>query len=86
VTTNDAERINTIRTREDLAKFVKDFSEEYRRNPKSWENDDLQSFLAALAAWIDDMEGYYINQNQPIPVAPEWKTFAQMLTAAKHYE
>ena len=84
--TNEAERIDAINTREDLARFVLDLSEDYRKDPKSWENRDLTSFLTALSGWIMDMDGYFINQNQPVPEAPSWKTLAQMLAAAKQYE
>ena len=80
------DQISSIETHKDLSVFVKELSREYESGPTSWENDDLRSFLGALAAWIDDMEGYYINQNQPVPVRPEWKTFAQMLSAARYYE
>ncbi len=83
---SDAERISTIRTREDLVTFIKELSTNYRDDPKSWENNSLQSFLAALAAWTEDMEGYYLNQARPTPKTPEWKTFAEMLMAAKYYE
>jgi hypothetical protein len=82
----DVEQINRIETREDLARFVKELGKEYKAAPNSWENDSLQSFLAALAAWIEDMDGYYMNQNQPVPATPEWKTFGQMLAAARYYE
>lgn len=74
------ERINMIRTREDLANFVKTLAN------KSWENCNLESFLEALAAWIEDMDGFYLNRNEPAPLTPEWKTFAMMLSAAKRYE
>jgi hypothetical protein len=83
---NDVERVNRIITREDLAKFVKDLSKECQEPSNLWENANLCSFLAALAAWIEDMEGYYLNLNEQAPKTPEWRTFAQMLAAAKYYE
>jgi hypothetical protein len=83
---NNFEQTNWIKTREDLARFVKELCKEYTEVPNSWENDTLQLFLAALAAWTEDMDGYYINQNQPVPTTPDWKTLAQMLAAARSYE
>lgn len=83
---NNVEQANGIKTREDLARFVNELCKEYTEAPNSWENDTLQLFLAALAAWIEDMDGYYINQSQPVPATPEWKTLAQMLAAARYYE
>ena len=82
----DAERINMIETREDLAKFVNNLANDRKNDAKSWENCSLESYLAAIAAWIEDMDGYYLNRNERPPIAPEWKTFAQILAAAKSYE
>jgi hypothetical protein len=75
-----------IRTRNDLVNFLRQLSASYVNDPASWENNDLQSFLEALAAWVADMDGYYLNRNQPIPETPEWKTLAEILLAARHYE
>ncbi len=86
MTMSDTERIAAIQTREDLVAFLKDLSVNYKDDPKLWENNNLQSFLGALAAWAEDMDGYYLNQGRPTPKAPEWKTFAEMLMAAKYYE
>lgn len=77
---------DTIQNREDLVKFLKELSQNYAENPKSWENNDLRSFLSGLAGWVEDMDGYYLNHGQTVPDAPSWKTFAEMLTAAKSYE
>lgn len=77
---------NAIRTREELAAWVKNLSEEFRANPNSWDNNNLESFLDAMAAWIEDMDGYYLNHKQPVPTTPEWKTLALILAAARYYE
>ncbi len=76
----------TIRTKQEFVSFVYDLSQSYKSDPKSWENKDLGTFLEALAAWTDDMEGYYINHKQPVPTQPDWQTIADMLQAAKVYE
>lgn len=65
---------------------VYELSKDYRENPQSWENKDLGTFLEALAAWLEDMDGYYLHQRQPIPEKPDWKNVADMLMAAKLYE
>ncbi|MFE7839602.1 hypothetical protein ACFU53_27175 [Streptomyces sp. NPDC057474] len=38
----------------------------------SWENADLASFLAALAAWIDDADGWYNNATRNLPAGGDW--------------
>jgi hypothetical protein len=83
---NIREQIDGIETREDLARFIRELSKECQADPNSWENNNLESFLEALAGWIEDMEGAYKNQNQPVPATPKWKTFARMLSAARYYE
>jgi hypothetical protein len=75
-----------VTTREDLAAFVASLAREARQLPNTWENTDLQSFLEALAAWINDMDGYFLNQGEPAPEQPSWRTVAQMLAAARTYE
>jgi len=77
---------NSIRTREDFAAFVDALSKDFREHPESWENNDLYRFLEALGAWVQDMDGYYRNLGKPVPQELDWKTFADMLLAAKMYE
>ena len=81
-----ARQVDTIRTREELVDFLREFHTDYRENSGSWENKDLSSFLEALAAWAEDMERYYLNRGESVPNTPEWRTFASLLIAAKMYE
>jgi len=55
-------------------------------NPDAWENNTLESYLEALAAFVRDAEGYYQNRDAPMPNAETWRTIAEVLTAAKMYE
>lgn len=81
-----AEHNDSIRSREDFVAFVKALSKDLHNNPASWENASLERFLEALGAWVEDMDGYYINQGKPVPQQPDWKVAADMLMAAKMYE
>ena len=81
-----AERNNLIRSREDFVAFVRALSKDLRDNPTSWENSNLERYLEALGAWVEDMDGYYLNQGKPVPQQPDWKVAADMLMAAKMYE
>lgn len=81
-----AEHNNSIRSREDFVGFVKALSKDLRDNPASWENANLERYLEALGAWVEDMDGYYTNQGKPVPQQPDWKVAADMLMAAKMYE
>jgi hypothetical protein len=79
-------QIETIHTREDLVRFLEEFSADYRRDPGSWENHTLDRFLDALTSWVEDMDGFYLNRGEPLPVKPDWKIFAHMLMGAAIYE
>jgi hypothetical protein len=80
------ENTKKINTKNDFLSFVHELSQDYYHNPDAWENKDLGSFLEALAAWVEDMEGYYLSQDQAVPERPNWQMVANMLAAAKIYE
>lgn len=44
-----------------------------------WENPDLGRFLVAMHAWTEDM-------GDRVPSEASWRTFANILMAAKIYE
>ena len=52
-------------------------SSPYAANALGWENPSLGSFLDALAAW---------GGSSRISSEPSWRSFAEMLLAAKIYE
>lgn len=82
----NSEQNKSIQSREDFIAFVRGLSKDLKENPQSWENDNLERFLEALGAWVEDMDGYYRNQGKSVPQQLDWKTFADMLMAAKMYE
>src|SRR5947207_12340293 len=75
-----------VRNCEDFVSFVRALLADLKKNPDAWENRNLDSFLDALAAWVEDMDGYYLNAGGPVPEQPTWKTLADMLLAARIYE
>lgn len=80
------ERVAGIKSKTDLVEFVEALAKDLRANPTAWENATLERYLAALASWLEDSDGYYRNQSRPIPVTPSWRDVAEMLIAAKMYE
>jgi hypothetical protein len=80
------ERAATSHTRADLAVFLDDLAGSLATEPDAWENDTLERFLRAWSAWIGDMDGYFANQDRPVPETPSWQLVAQMLLAARVYE
>lgn len=81
-----ADHNQSIRSREDFVAFVKALSNDLQDNPESWENSSLQRFLEALSTWVEDMDGFYLNQGKPVPQQPDWKVVGDILLAAKMYE
>jgi len=82
----NTEQIQNIRSKEDFIKFVGDLIVDLKTNPNNWENRNLGDYLEALQSWTEDMEGYYINTNLPVPENVSWKIFADILMAATMYE
>ncbi len=80
------ELVEKIRSREDLAKFVRALHVSLKEKPGDWENTDLESYLEAIAAWVEDMDGYFKGRGEAVPEPPTWKTLGQILRAAMAYE
>ena len=79
--------IDAISNPTELAIFIKKLRQNLIDDSNSWENINLSDFLDALASWTEDMDGYYKNTDQVERLdQPDWKTFAEMLMAARIYE
>ena len=80
------EQIDKINSKETLCDFVALLRHDLESDGESWENPTLDRFLEAMEAWVREMDGIYTNTGrQPIEI-PTWKTFAEILYAAKIYE
>ncbi len=47
---------------------------------------DLAAYLNSMAAWTEDMDGYYAAKGQVPPEQPSWQAVADMLIGASMYE
>jgi len=77
---------SNLSSRQDLIRFMRSLSQGFTQSPDSWENRDIASYLDAMAAWLEDMDGYYENREQAIPRRPTWRLFGELLLAARYYE
>lgn len=75
-----------VNDRQALAQFILKLAEDLRQHPDRWENVDLGSYLEAMAAWLEDMDGYYANKGMRAPDVPSWGLLAEVLQAARIYE
>jgi hypothetical protein len=67
--------------------FVESLLQDYRTNKDAWENGTLESFLEAMAAYTNDIQGYYDNTSQDVNAdVASWKVFADILKGASMYE
>jgi hypothetical protein len=79
-------KINEINSKEDFVNFVELLISNLKNNPEEWTNKTLSEYLESMSSWTEDMEGYYQNNDMPIPEDINWKVFANILIAAKMYE
>jgi hypothetical protein len=77
---------DSVHDKATLITYLKELSLNFRESPQDWENRDVSAYLDAAAAWIEDMDGFFVNRNEPVPESPSWRLIAQVLTAAKMYE
>jgi len=80
------EIVDNIVTKADFIAFVNLLSEDAKENLGQWDNFNISLYLLGVAGWTGDMEGYFRNNNQPIPEQPTWNLFGHILFAAKFYE
>jgi hypothetical protein len=80
------DQVQQIQSRADFARFVQALLQDWQCRPGDWENQDLGSYLEAVAAWAADMEGHYKNRGEGLPEQPTWKMMGQILLAAQVYE
>jgi hypothetical protein len=73
--------IEQVDSKESFLEFVAALRSDWeaRGREPEWENPDLGRFLEAMQSWTEDMD-------ERVPATPSWRTFADMLYAAKIYE
>ena len=83
------ERLSNIKVtdRQSFIEFIELLHEDYRKNLKSWQNKNLDSFLDAIGRYANDIQGYYDNTNKKVNADdPSWQVFADILKGSKIYE
>ncbi|RQZ17089.1 hypothetical protein DIE15_11370 [Burkholderia sp. Bp9031] len=86
--TIDRKRVAEIKTREDFVDFMADFVKSIR-NGGAIENNTVDSYLEAMASWVEDMDGYYKNMgiaNEVKLDTMNWRVLADIVVAATMYE
>lgn len=76
------EQRDSIRTREDLLRFIEALRTDYVANPTQWAHSDVGQFLEAIAACVRDNEAV----GNIVTETPSWRTFADLLICGRTYE
>lgn len=80
------DKINNIKSKEELIDFLYLLSKDSVKKKKEWQNDTIEDYLTSVASWIEDMEGYYENMNLPMPQNVNWSFIAILFYVGKIYE
>jgi hypothetical protein len=76
-----------VTDRQSFISFLDLLRQDYLQNPDEWENKTLETFLAALGDYANDIQGYYDNTGQKVNAdEPSWQTFADIFKGATMYE
>lgn len=75
-----------VDSKEEFIKFIGHLVNDFKENRVEWENKTLDTYLEGMQSWVDDMEGYFKNNNMQTPKNINWNFFANVLYAAKIYE
>jgi hypothetical protein len=66
-----------------VVSILKELAGEWEAGPPpDWENDTVPAYLEAMAAWLDDSDGYYGR----FPPKDPWVYFGDALRAGALYE
>lgn len=78
--------LHPVKTKNEFIQRVSWLARDIKENADGWENQNLSDYLEAIAAWVEDMEGYYENCGKALPENINWSVFSDILMAAKTYE
>lgn len=79
-------RPHEVATREDLVVLPGELASNLRRSPEAFPNAELAAYLDGASGWVNDMEGYFLNRGEAVPIEPSWALVASIFVAAANYE
>jgi len=80
------ELIGNIFSKDDFMEFIAEMCREESNGIGDWNNYSIESYLKAICAWVEDMDGYYKNNNIDMDGLSKWRILADILYAARIYE
>jgi hypothetical protein len=79
-------RADHIGDKQALSFFLAELADDLLESPEDWENADLETFLRAMSAWLQDSDGYFLARGEQPPRDPTWYLIAEIFLAARVYE
>lgn len=79
-------RLDNIKSKQELIEFLNLLAKDRYEKKDKWENNTIEDYLASISSWIEDMEGYYENNNLAIPNDVNWSFIATLFYVGKIYE
>jgi hypothetical protein len=80
------DQVEALKTRQEFVAFVGELLQNLQTTPGEWENQSLEDYLEAFAAWVEDCDGYYANRGEAVAQYPSWRFLGEALVAARIYE
>lgn len=80
------EKIEQVTTKNQFLEFLNLLNKDFKLNVDEWENKSIDNYLEAIESWIEEMEGYYKNNNLPVPNNIDWNFLATIFYVGKIYE
>ena len=78
--------IKNVKTKEEFLRFLEMLANDRRSSAEEWENTSIEDYLLSIQSWIEDMDGYYENNNLKVPQNIDWNFIANIFYAGKIYE
>jgi hypothetical protein len=82
----DKAKAEAVGSREDLVRFLRDLSAEVEAGDVRTTNRSPAAILEAASAWLQDMDGFFINHGKEPPTEPSWELIAHTFAASLLYE
>ncbi|KIV54078.1 hypothetical protein AM501_07720 [Aneurinibacillus migulanus] len=80
------EKTEQVTTKNQFLEFLNLLNKDFKLNVDEWENKSIDNYLEAIESWIEEMEGYYKNNNLPVPNNIDWNFLATIFYVGKIYE
>lgn len=79
-------KIKNVKSREGLIDFIDSLVKDTEVHSEEWNNKSVSDYLLSMQSWIEDMEGFYLNNNLEIPKNIDWSFIATIMYVGKIYE